>query len=156
MKERLFTIFLLTLLITVVITAIGLLINWGVIPSSLVKAGEPLPLLDKLVTGVILAIVGLLLELGRRWFIVKEIKDEHIDICLKLVGAAVVLPTTKQEECATNYGYVTGYLSESVPLSSEEIKTTLTKNVDDAVKNMMNIRYGGASDLRQVSEILPK
>ncbi|MCK4621759.1 MAG: hypothetical protein KAT62_06030 [Desulfuromonadales bacterium] len=156
MRGSLFAIFLLTLLIAVVMTAIGLLINWGIIQSSLVEAGKPLPLLDKLVTGVILAVVGLLIELGRRWFIVKNIKDELSDTCLRLVGAAVVLPTTKQEECATNYGYVTGYLSEGVSLSSEEITTTLASNVDSAVKDMMNIRYGGASDLRQVPEVLPK
>lgn len=156
MRGSLFGIFLLTLLIAVGMTAFGLLINWGIVPSALVESGKPLPLLDKLVTGVILAVVGLLVELGRRWFIVKNVKDELNDTCLKLIGAAVVLPTTKQDECATNFSYVSGYLSESVSLSSEEIKVTLSDNVDTAVKDMMNIRYGGASELHKISETLPK
>jgi len=156
MKGSLFAIFLLTLLIAVVMSAIGLLINWGIIQSSLVEPGKSLPLLDKLVTGVILAVVGLLIELGRRWFIIKNIKDEVSDTCLRLVGAAVVLPTTNQDECATNYSYVTDYLSTSVSLSSEDLRLTLSGNVDSAVRDMMNIRYGGASDLHHVSEVLPK
>jgi hypothetical protein len=156
MRGSLFGIFLLTLLIAVGMTAFGLLINWGIIPSDLVESGKALPLLDKLVTGVILAVVGLLVELGRRWFIVKNVRDELNDTCLKLIGAAVVLPTTKQEECATNFSYVSWYLSESVTLSSDEIKATLSGNVDTAVKDMMSIRYGGANELPKISETLPK
>ena len=105
---------------------------------------------------MLIAIVALLIELGRRCFIVTKIKDEINDTCLRLVGAAVLLPTTKQDECATNYNYVTGYLSESVSLSSEEIRLTLSANMDSAVEDMMNIRYGGESDLHQVPEVLPK
>lgn len=157
MKGTLFIIFMITLLIAVVMTALGLLIQWGVIQTSLdVSSKKELPFLGSLVTGVVLAIVALSIELGRRWFIVKRVKDEINDACLRLIGAAVVLPTTKQDECTTNYSYVTEYLRENVSLSSDEVKELLSSSVDSAIRDMMNVRYGGASNLHELSEILQK
>lgn len=155
MIRSLFTIFIIILLITVALTAVGLLINWGIIQSDLVEPGKPLPHLGKLVTGVLIAVAGLLVEVGRRWFIARNIGDEVADTSYRLVGAAVVLPTTRREECATNYNFVTDFLRDSVTLPSEEVRTSLAKAVDSAVREMMNIRYGGATDLSQVSEVLP-
>jgi hypothetical protein len=92
MRGWLFGVFLIALLVSIILTAVGLLANWGIwITTPLVKQGEKLPLLENLVTGVLLAIVALLLELGRRWFIARNAKDQLADAYVRLVAAAVIL-----------------------------------------------------------------
>ena len=156
MRGWLFGVFLVTLLVAVTLTALGLLANWGIgITSPLVQQGEKLPLLENLVVGVLLAIVGLLLELGRRWFIARNTKDQLVDAYVRLVAAAIILPTTSREESNTNYTYLTDYIEQNLDLKNDELQLVVTEGVKNAMLEMMRVRYGGAFEPRSQSEVLP-
>jgi hypothetical protein len=156
MRGWLFGVFLIALLVSIILTAVGLLANWGIwITTPLVKQGEKLPLLENLVTGVLLAIVALLLELGRRWFIARNAKDQLADAYVRLVAAAVILPTTTKEESDTNYTYITDYIDQNLELENEELKSVVSTGVKSAMLEMMRIRYGGAAKPQRQIEVLP-
>ncbi len=157
MRGWLFGVFLLTLFVAVALTTLGLLANWGIwITSPLVEQGKELPLLKMMVTGVILGVVGLLIELGRRWFIIKNVRDELLEAYVRLIGAAVVLPTTEPEQSKSNYTYVSDFIKGQIRLPSIEVRNVISKNVEAAVQDMMGVRYGGATRPSPVSEVLPQ
>lgn len=156
MRGWLFGLFLATVFVAVAITAVGLLANWGIwIESPLVKAGEELPLLGSLVTGVILAIVALALEIGRRWFLSRTARDELASAYLDLLGAIVVLPTTSREQANINYTMLLDYLAEHMPIDkNEDLRVLLKERLGEAVNAKMGIRYGGAQGAQPVREVL--
>lgn len=155
MRGWLFAAFVLTLLVAVTITALGLLAQWGIwVKSDLVEKGEKLPLLQSMVTGVLVAIVGLMLELGRRWFIARNVKDEVTEAYLHLVGAAVVLPTIRKEEADVAFTHLNDYFEQNVRMESEGSRILVADKLRSAVSQMIGLRYGGAEKLSPVSEVL--
>ena len=146
MKGPLFAVFLISFLIAVSITAIGLLANWGIwIQSEVVEKGQELPLLKSMVTGVLLASVGLVIELGRRY-----LKDTKDDMYIDLLGAAVVLPTTNKEEANTAYTILNDYIEEKY----EPMDNKVAEKMEAAIDRMVNIRYKGAAKPKTISETL--
>ena len=155
MRGWLFAVFLLTLLVSVVITALGLLANWGIwMESSVVERGEELPLLRTMVTGVLVASVGLVLELGRRWFIARNVNDEVTEVYVQLISAAVVLPTSMKEEADTAFTIVHDFFEQQVPMESVESRLVISDKVKTAVSQMIEVRYGGAAQISPAYEVL--
>ena len=154
MKGWLFAIFIIALVIAVTITEVGLLANWGIlIKSEMVEAGKELPLLGTLVTGVLIAFVGLAIELGRRWFIANKVVEEIPTIYLDLVSAAIVLPTSKEEEARSNFTMVTDYFKESYQDRNEEVKLVVIQNLESDVASKMSLRFRGAKSMKPVPEV---
>ena len=156
MRGWLFAVFLIATLIAVLITAIGLLANWGIwIESERVETGKELPHLNKLVTGVLLAFVGLSIELGRRWFITRRAVEGLPALYLDLLGVAIVLPTTIEEEVDANFTMVSDHFNSSYGDTSEDLKFKIQEDMGQTIARARSMRYGGA-DIRVISEVLPK
>jgi hypothetical protein len=125
MRGWLFAVFILAVMLAVLITVVGLLANWGIwIKSDLVEVGKELPLLDKLVTGVLIAFVPLAVELGRRWFVASKAMEELPRLYLDLLSAAIVIPTTAEEEADANFTIVSDHFAESYADRDEELKVS--------------------------------
>ena len=157
MRGLLFGIFIIAVVITELITAIGLLANWGIwIKSPLISAGQELPFLNKLVTGSLLAFAALAIEVGRRWFIAKNIKSEVAEVYLDLLAAAVILPTTDVDQADTNFTMVSDYFDDWHAQRDEETKIIVRENLKTVIGRMKGVRYGGATEVRRISEVLPR
>jgi len=156
MRGWLFAAFILAIVLAVLITVIGLLANWGIwIKSEMVEAGKKLPHLGKLVAGVLLAFVGLAIELGRRWFIARKEMEELPKVYLNLLGAAIIMPTTKEEEVDNHFRDVLDHFNDSYADRNEELKHIVRESMSQAVASAKSTRYRGARPTRVVSEVWP-
>lgn len=156
MRGWLFAVLILTVVLAVLITVVGLLANWGIwIKSDLVEAGKELPLLNVLVTGVLIACVGFAIDVGRRWFVASKAMEELPKLYLDLLSAAIVIPTTAEEEADANFTIVSDHFAESYANRDEELKHTVRVNLAQAVARMKSVRYGGAKATKVVAEVLP-
>ncbi len=155
MRTWLFILFYATTLVAVAITSIGLLANWGIwIESKLVQAGQELPLLKTLVMGVIIAIVGVVVDIARRLFmIIRPPKDKVSEIYLDLIGQAILLPTANKDEANLHYGFLDDYMKN---YRNDELVETIREKVKKSVKENMHKRYGGAQEIQHVSEVLER
>lgn len=157
MKGWLFAAFILAILISVIITAIGLLANWGIwIQSSMAEAGKELPLLGILVKGVLIAFVGLAIELGRRWFLARNIKSEIGEAYLDLLSALVVLPTEKPEDANANFTLLLDHFKNKSGKYPEEMKGLIEESIRREVADKIHLRYAGIEHLDVQKEVYEK
>lgn len=154
MRGVLFTIFIIAFSIALAVTAVGLLVNWGLIESPLAQPGEPLPLLDKLVTGVIIAGVGLLIEVGRQWFTSKPKESAEADAYRDMLALSIVQQATRREEAEATFTEIIDYFREYYFADNPEMKEGLIKRTTEAVGRALQVRFGGAAHAEAVAEVL--
>lgn len=157
MGKWLFYLFYATVFLAVAVTTIGLLANWGIwIESPLVQEGQELPLLKELVRGVIIAIIGVVIDISRRILIISRSKDEISKIYIDLIGVSTLLPTSNRDEANINYQYLDEYMEKNSLVMDEELKSKIREEVKNNIQKHIHTRYGGAQKLRIIPEVLPK
>lgn len=154
MRGILFTVFVVAALVAISLTAVGALINWGVIPTAMTQPGQTLPLLSTLAGASLVSFCGLLVELGRRFFIQTKELDEQSQLWLELVAAGVALPVASETEANQALSYVRDYLDDKK--LTDDVRELMRRALMEQARETFRLRFGGAATPKIIGDVLPR
>ena len=155
-QNALFSALVAALVIALVVTSIGLLANWGLIPSSTVETGKALPLLWPMVSGVILASIGVILEVARRWFVAPPESDKLSQTYLELFAQAIITPSVNRANATTTFTEVADYFDTYLLTEDSELKESLRQKLETSVGKAIQTKFGGSDEVAETPEVLSR
>lgn len=152
MRNSLFVVIVAALAVALVVTFVGLLANWGVLSSTMVEQGKPLPLLQQLVSGVVLATVAVAIALSRRSLLGdgERLETGYVE----LLAVALVIQASGRPEAESNHTAIADYYEQYYDAHDAATKTEVLRKLSHAVGRAIQTKFGGAQDARMVREVL--
>ncbi len=146
MKKALFYVLLSTVIITV------LLATGVVIYNILVDPESEFVHTTKLLNAVLVAVVGLVLEIARRWFLTSKTKTDASTTLIDLLGATIVMAANTPEEVDQRTRELSDYMDDNHDQIDEELKEELKDKIKRKIGKNKSIRYGGTESIPGTTE----
>ena len=122
---------LLTIVILTVITSLG-----AYIYNLIISPTEELVLVKYLLSSTVVAILALMIDIGRRWFISSKVTEGVNGILLDIIGAALVLNANGSQKVDNDLKELEEYYKEHIlsdtgadGITTEELKEQIVKRV---------------------------
>jgi hypothetical protein len=151
MRKTYFTVLMFAVVVTVLLAAFGVV--WNLVISPTQKFEH----VDKLIGGVLLALVGLAIDIGRRWFIDSKFSEDAPKTLIDLVGTAVVIASSTVEEVDQRLTEILDYLeyADTLPEAADEWPYEMMKPaIEQSIARKKVIKFGGPERVAPVKEVL--
>jgi hypothetical protein len=153
MRKTYFTVLMFAVVVTVLLAAFGVV--WNLVISPTQKFEH----VDKLIGGVLLALVGLAIDIGRRWFIDSKFSEDAPKTLIDLVGTAVVIASSTVEEVDQRLTEILDYLeyADTLPEAADEWPCEMMKSaIEQSIARKKVIKFGGLERVSPVKEVLER